>query len=154
MSRCFDIFTKDITFIGGGGTMFWFSFSFAGIYRYAIWLEQWLIISHFHPLPPTHKFSAPHKNPHPLSVTVYLYKYFDDLTKDLLCFCRTWKQPIMNGEIPSVPITTLAGVCSLTDCKYFIQTHIVYFVTFLDCTSAMLPTTPKIWMVINSVCYS
>lgn len=24
----------------------------------------------------------------------------------------------MNGEIPSVPITTLAGVSSLTDCKY------------------------------------
>lgn len=24
----------------------------------------------------------------------------------------------MNGEIPSVPITTLAGISSLTDCKY------------------------------------
>jgi len=23
----------------------------------------------------------------------------------------------MNGEIPSVPITTLAGISSLTDCK-------------------------------------
>ena len=24
----------------------------------------------------------------------------------------------MNGEIPSIPITTLAGISSLTDCKY------------------------------------
>ena len=27
----------------------------------------------------------------------------------------------MNGEIPSVPITTLAGITSLTDCKYIIS---------------------------------
>jgi aspartyl/asparaginyl beta-hydroxylase (cupin superfamily) len=24
----------------------------------------------------------------------------------------------MNGEIPSVPITTLAGIASVTDCKF------------------------------------
>jgi len=24
----------------------------------------------------------------------------------------------MNGEVPNVPITTLAGITSLTDCKY------------------------------------
>lgn len=27
---------------------------------------------------------------------------------------------MMNGEIPSVPIITLAGVTSLTDCKYYV----------------------------------
>lgn len=27
----------------------------------------------------------------------------------------------MNGEIPSVPITTLAGISSLTDCKYLLN---------------------------------
>ncbi len=32
-----------------------------------------------------------------------------------LSFAET---PAMNGEIPSVPITTLAGVASLTDRKY------------------------------------
>lgn len=26
----------------------------------------------------------------------------------------------MNGEIPSVPVTTLAGISSLTDCKYYL----------------------------------
>lgn len=32
----------------------------------------------------------------------------------------------MNGETPSVPITTLAGIASLTDCKYkmpFLNAH-------------------------------
>ena len=32
----------------------------------------------------------------------------------------------MNGEIPSVPITTLAGITSLTDCKYIFNIFYAY----------------------------
>ena len=34
----------------------------------------------------------------------------------------------MNGEIPSVPITTLAGISSLTDCKYITLSLLVLIV--------------------------
>ena len=37
----------------------------------------------------------------------------------------------MNGEIPSVPITTLAGVSSLTDCKYMQLYNAMYDVVQL-----------------------
>lgn len=30
----------------------------------------------------------------------------------------------MNGDMPHVPITTLAGIASLTDCKYYTATRI------------------------------
>ena len=36
----------------------------------------------------------------------------------ILCVFPFSGMSTMNGEIPSVPITTLAGVASLTDCKY------------------------------------
>ena len=38
----------------------------------------------------------------------------------------TSQESIMNGEVPSVPITTLAGVSSLSDCKY--STYIYIYV--------------------------
>jgi len=34
----------------------------------------------------------------------------------------------MNGEIPSVPITTLAGISSLTDCKYWISKIFLWYI--------------------------
>ena len=40
----------------------------------------------------------------------------------------------MNGEIPSVPIITLAGVTSLTDCKY----HFIFYFSFLQLTDGLL----------------
>ena len=44
--------------------------------------------------------------------------FFLYIFKHCLFRCDDVKFGTMNGEVPSVPITTLAGISSLTDCKY------------------------------------
>lgn len=52
----------------------------------------------------------------------------------------------MNGEIPSVPITTLAGISSLTDCRFtFVCWSIILTITILihfNFIVAVLPEMP------------
>lgn len=44
---------------------------------------------------------------------------FSDRQHDVKTTCNDGRQRMaMNSEIPSVPITTLAGISSLTDCEY------------------------------------
>lgn len=35
-----------------------------------------------------------------------------------VCVDLLWPAVSMNGDMPHVPITTLAGIAGLTDCKY------------------------------------
>jgi len=55
-------------------------------------------------------------NKQKIIISLLLIKYYGIFT--FRCNNQHIYMVIMNGEVPSVPITTLAGITSLTDCKY------------------------------------
>lgn len=74
------------------------------------------------------------------SILWFCVSYFDFSKWQILIFAEKFSSVKMNGEIPSVPITTLAGISSLTDCEHYFSLPPIYNNWIVVCL--VLPEMP------------